>query len=121
MPGPFYAAASCLWNSLPAQPRSQGFFPFPLFSLGKKPWEQGWWLIVKSRKVEENKRESTNIDFEADTFIIFNFGYTFYFFLPQRRVHTQKFSEVKLCLAGLVYGWAIATYTTLCQKRGTKN
>ena len=23
----FYAAASCLWNSLPAHPRSQGFIP----------------------------------------------------------------------------------------------
>ena len=61
------------------------------------------------------------MDFEADTLIIFNFGYTLYFFLPQRRVHTQKFSEVKPCLAELVSGRAIATYTTLCQKRGTKN
>ena len=47
--------------------------------------------------------------------------YFILFFLPQRRVHTQKFSEVKPCLAELVSGWAIATYTTLCQKRGTKN
>ena len=56
------------------------------------------------------------MDFEASISVIL---YTF--FLPQRRVHTQKFSEVKPCLAELVSGWAIATYITLCQKRGTKN
>ena len=33
----FYAAASCLWNSLPAQPRSQSFFPKEMGRAGKRP------------------------------------------------------------------------------------
>ena len=37
--------------------------------------------ILNPRKMEENKRESSNIDLEAAMLIIFKFPYTF--FLPQ--------------------------------------
>ena len=34
---------------------------------------------TKPRKIEENKRESRNIGFEADMLIIFKFPYSFFF------------------------------------------
>ena len=49
------------------------------------PWEDKW--KYKPRKIEENRKESRNIGFEADMLIILKFPYNF-FFTTRLRVHS---------------------------------
>ena len=49
--------------------------------------------ILNPRKIEENKRESRNIGFEADMLIIFKFPYNF-FFTTSLSVHSEPLTAV---------------------------
>ena len=64
--------------------------------------------LLNPRKIEENKRESRNIGFEAEMLIIPKFPYNF-FFTTNLSVHSEPLtasktlkvhSEVKTCRAG---------------------
>ena len=59
-------------------------------------------LLLNPRKIEENKRESRNIGFEADMLIIFKFPYNNFerALCASDSFLRQKSTEVKPCLDG---------------------